>query len=39
MVKMLPILISEHGFKAAAMQVELDDISGAEAEGRLVLPE
>src|SRR6266567_9035004 len=34
MVKMLPILISEHGFKAAAMQVELDDISGAEAEGR-----
>jgi hypothetical protein len=30
---LLPILISEHGFKAAAMQVELDDIGGAEAEG------
>src|SRR6266699_792226 len=30
---LLPILIREHGFKAAAMEVELDHISGAEAEG------
>ena len=30
---LLEVFISEHGFKAAAMEVELDDISSGEAEG------
>ena len=30
---LLTILIREHGFEAAAMEVELDHISGGEAEG------